>query len=136
MKVLLLFLIGLILFSSSFGQENPAKKTSPDESTIPKSLVQNRNIKNYLDGGVVSCGNFGPPYKCDFTELRSFIWNSWSKKKRSYFRWGFCGIDYCYTEYNFIEPNKKNDWRIVRYGQHSSERKFDKLHVPDSISIR
>lgn len=90
-------------------------------------LWQNRLISDYLNGGSVDCGNIGFFYKCDFSKLRQFIWDNWNKKNRAYFSWGFCGIDYCYTEHFFIEPNKNNQWLIVSYNPHSQKKPIKKL---------
>ncbi|HRH44204.1 MAG TPA: hypothetical protein PKY82_21405 [Pyrinomonadaceae bacterium] len=108
------FLLSIIVSVSILGQRKLPKITSTDKSIISKAVIQNRTIKDYFDGGSFRCGNITRKGECDYQKLREIIWQCWNEKTLCYLRITHQGVDSGSKEYIFVEPNKKNQWTVIR----------------------
>jgi hypothetical protein len=113
-KILLIFLFVLNLFSAIFGQKEMSKVFSPDNSIISKSVFQKRDITQYFDGGNFRCGLSSSESECDYKKIREAIWQCWTEKTLCYLTISAVGVDSSYDQHIFIEPNKNNQWQVVR----------------------
>ncbi len=113
-KYLILFLFVSNSVNSIFGQTEVSKVFSPDNSIISKSVLQKRDITQYFDRGNFRCGLFGYESECDYKKIREVIWRCWTKKTLCYLTIGASSIDSSYNEHIFIEPNKNNQWQVIR----------------------
>lgn len=109
-----ILLLSLIFSVPILGQYKLPKVTSTDKSIISKTIIQKRDIRQYYDGGAFRCGGFSPKNQCDYEKLRKIIWQCWSEKTLCYSTISWNGVDAGGIEYIFIEPNKKNQWLIIR----------------------
>lgn len=118
-------------------KETKSKVFSPDNTLIPKSIIQSRRIDDYSDGGAFRCGIFGNSNECDYRKIRQFIWKCWTEKTLGYTTINFTTVDAFSTEHIFIERNRANQWQIVRRMQRSHALlKINKIEdLPVAVSI-
>lgn len=114
MRIVILFFVVAICFSTTFGQIKLNKVFSPDNSTISKKITQKRIITEYFDGGAFRCGSLNRKGECDIKKFREIIWQCWNEKTLCYLKMTGQGVDMSSVEHIFIEPNKENQWTIVR----------------------
>lgn len=131
-------LLSLIFLIPIFGQYKLPKVTSTEKSTIPKTVIQKRIITDYFDGGNFRCGHITRKGECDYQKLREIIWQCWNEKTLCYLRITNQGVDAGSKEYIFVEPNKKNQWTVIRRKEYWSaitptKRPFEKLPIVFSL---
>jgi hypothetical protein len=129
-KCLILFLFISNSVDSLFGQKEMSKVFSPDSSIISKSVLQKRDITQYFDGGNFRCGLFGSESGCDYKKIREVIWRCWTEKTLCYLTIGASSVDSPYNEHIFIEPNKNNQWQVIRRSEsgHSIPQYRQSIH--------
>lgn len=118
-KILLFSLVVIISFSSAFGQKQTIKVFSPDNALVSKNIIQKREITKYIDGGAFRCGFYSYKGDCDYEKVRKIIWQCWTEKTLCYLTITWLGVDASRTEHIFIEPNKNNQWLVVRRDKRS-----------------
>ncbi len=106
----------LVLFS--FSCSSPEIFQGNDREWTTKDITQNRDIKQYDQGGHFWCR--WRPYGNEEDRLngekkvRDFIWQHSIEKKRGYIKLSCGGIDTSSTTHYFIEPNEKGELNVVR----------------------
>jgi signal peptidase I len=114
-----LVLIQLVFASVIFGQQKLSKFFSPDNTIIPKDILQKRDIAQYFDGGAFRCGIIVSNGDCDYKKLREVIWQYWNEKLLCYLTISDSSVDASRFEHIFIESNKKNVQIISRRVENS-----------------
>jgi len=118
-KTFLFSLIAITFLNPVFGQKPQSKVFSPDNTIISKSIIQKREITKYFDSGAFRCGFFSTEGECDYEKIRNIIWQCWNEKILCYLTISSSSVDASRTEHIFIEPNKRNQWLVVRRAENS-----------------
>ena len=129
-KVILLFLIVLAVFSSIFGQNKKSK-------LIEKNLLQGRDLTHYAQVNYFDCRfSLRLNDKCDKQKAREFIEDCWTEKHLCYITITYNGTDSGSTKHIFIELNQKNQWQIVRRLERSDIRIKNPIEdLPTAFSV-
>lgn len=117
-KILFLSII-LISFSCS-SISNPSSKIfqGTDNEWTTRDITQGRDMTQYELGSHFWCRT--RPYGNEQDrlngekEVRDFIWQNWTEKKRGYIKFTCGGTDTSSTIHFFIEPNEKGEWTVAR----------------------
>ena len=137
--VINIFLLSLIFSVPILGQHKLPKIVSVDNSITPKAIIQKRIITKYFYGGTFSCKKIGTiEVKCDYQKFLEIIWQCWNEKTLCYLKLIHSGVDGGAVEHIFIEPNKKNQWLVVRRKEYwsalyKSKRPIENLPIVYSV---
>lgn len=80
-------------------------------------IAQKLDMHQYTQGGHIDCCQYGSAdslsLKCDMKNVRNFIWQQWTEKRRGYITISGDSVDYQGTQHIFIEPDDKDNWQII-----------------------
>jgi hypothetical protein len=108
-------LLSLILLGVSCQSKPEIIRGKDGELTI-KGIIQRQDMSEYDQGGHFFCCRRVEDtrnIRSEEKNVRDFIWQHWTEKKRGYIRLSYMGADSSWTTHYFIEPNENGEWNVV-----------------------
>jgi hypothetical protein len=115
-------------------------RTQLSHAPTQAEIAAGRQLNLYDDGGDFSSKMSDHGAIPRISELREFVWNHWTQRKRGYIRLSMSYIDTTTTWHVFVEPTQTGAWHVTMlrflhwYGVPGAAR-WEAIDEPDILAI-